>query len=348
MCDLVREQAAQGHEVGIVCDSGFVSDGSERKLTELSTMCSLGIHRVTMSRLPSPSDLRNTALISKIAKTANCAIIHGHGAKGGLYARLVARIAKSRSVYTPHGGSLHYKWTQPIGLVSLLTEKLLSKLGDGYVFVCEFERREFEKKIGSAGKNSIVVQNGLNDDEFANIELAPAPTDLLFVGEMRTLKGVDLLLLALTRLPDTTLTLVGDGPELQQFEHQVQALGLGSRARFAGRMPMREALTLGRMLVVPSRNESFPYVILEAVAAGVPTLASDVGGISEILPPQFLFEAVEPRSIADLVSHRLNEFKECRDITQQLRSKLRHNNSVREMTTKINKFYSLLGILSKL
>jgi glycosyltransferase involved in cell wall biosynthesis len=346
VCDLVRQQEAAGHTVGIVCDAGQGTAEAESRLESLSKSCSLGIHRIAMSRLPSPSDLRNTVRIAKITKSAAAEIIHGHGAKGGLYARLVALSTKARSVYTPHGGSLHYTWTRPVGFLSLLTEKILVKLGNGYVFVCEFERQEFEKKIGLAGSHSIVVQNGLNLEDFADADPSPVATDLLFVGEMRGLKGVDLLIVALAKIPEVTLTLVGDGPDLQQFQQLTNALGLSSRATFVGRLPMRDALKLGRMLIVPSRNESFPYVVLEAMAAGVPTLASRVGGIAEILPPEFLFEAVEPKSIASLIRLRLENFAGCTALTEDVRSKLRDNNSVSQMTAKINQFYDSLQTLS--
>jgi glycosyltransferase involved in cell wall biosynthesis len=60
-------------------------------------------------------------------------------------------------------------------------------------------------------------------------------------------------------------------------------LGLGDRTVFPGAMPAREAFPLGRCLVVPSRAESMPYIVLEAAASGMPLLATDVGGIPEIV-----------------------------------------------------------------
>jgi glycosyltransferase involved in cell wall biosynthesis len=65
----------------------------------------------------------------------------------------------------------------------------------------------------------------------------------------------------------------------------VQALGLSDAVRFTGALPARTAFALGRLMVVPSRAESLPYVALEAAAAGVPLVATRVGGIPEILGP---------------------------------------------------------------
>jgi glycosyltransferase involved in cell wall biosynthesis len=82
-----------------------------------------------------------------------------------------------------------------------------------------------------------------------------------------------------------TATIVGDGPDRATFESNVAAHNLGASVRFAGALPARSAFTLGRILVVPSRAESLPYVILEAAGAGLPIIATRVGGIPEILGP---------------------------------------------------------------
>ena len=63
-------------------------------------------------------------------------------------------------------------------------------------------------------------------------------------------------------------------------------LGVGHLVRFAGHRPAREALAMGRMMVIPSRAESLPYVVLEAAAAGLPIVSTSVGGIPEIFGPQ--------------------------------------------------------------
>lgn len=131
-----------------------------------------------------------------------------------------------------------------------------------------------------------VIPNGVLVDEFEPVATAPTAADLLFIGELRMLKGVDVLLRALAdvrcRRP-VSLTIVGTGPDEALFKALCSALGLDDAVTFAGAMPARRAFTLGRALVVPSRAESFPYVVLEAAAAAIPLIASDVGGIPEIV-----------------------------------------------------------------
>lgn len=101
---------------------------------------------------------------------------------------------------------------------------------------------------------------------------------------MRDLKGVDVLLEALAELHQRaiTATIVGSGPDESKFRTLSSSLGLEGRVRFTGALPIRDAFALGRIMVVPSRAESFPYVVLEAAAAGLPLIATNVGGIPEI------------------------------------------------------------------
>ena len=81
-------------------------------------------------------------------------------------------------------------------------------------------------------------------------------------------------------------TIAGEGPQGPDLAAQARRLGVADQIRFVGYQPAREAFAMGRMLVLPSRAESLPYVVLEAAAAGVPIIATRVGGIPEIFGPQ--------------------------------------------------------------
>src|SRR5208282_6245341 len=81
-------------------------------------------------------------------------------------------------------------------------------------------------------------------------------------------------------------TIVGEGPEDPRLKAQAERLEIADEVRFVGYRPAREAFAMGRMLVIPSRAESLPYVVLEAAAAGVPIIATEVGGVPEIFGPQ--------------------------------------------------------------
>jgi glycosyltransferase involved in cell wall biosynthesis len=82
-----------------------------------------------------------------------------------------------------------------------------------------------------------------------------------------------------------TLTLGGDGEESEHLKAQIGRLGLGEAVRFIGHVKARYGFSKGSLLVVPSRGDSMPYVVIEAAAAGIPMVAANVGGIPEIFGP---------------------------------------------------------------
>ncbi|WP_371832886.1 glycosyltransferase family 4 protein [Mesorhizobium koreense] len=111
--------------------------------------------------------------------------------------------------------------------------------------------------------------------------------DFLFIGMMRDLKGPDIFIDALARAQarlgrPLTAVMVGAGPDRDKYLRQVERLKLGEQVRFLEPMQARQAFSLARSVVVPSRAEAMPYIVLEALAAGMPMIATAVGGIPEI------------------------------------------------------------------
>jgi len=114
---------------------------------------------------------------------------------------------------------------------------------------------------------------------------------------MRHLKGCDVFLQALAKLRQTgrmaTAHMVGGGPERQTYLAMIDELGLSDAVTVHDPMPARRAFAMARTIVVPSRAESMPYVVLEAIAAGMPIVATNVGGIPEIFGDES-YALVEP------------------------------------------------------
>ena len=343
--DLARGQSALGHEVGIICDSTTGGSVASGLLDGIAPHCSLGIERIGISRLPGFGDVSAITRIRKHAQKLGVDIIHGHGAKGGLYGRLAARALCIPSVYTPHGGSLHYHWLAFPGFVFLASEWALARIGTGMIFVCEFERRSFAKKIGLGGKPDTVVHNGLWPEEFSAIKPDKDAADILYMGDMRHLKGVDILLKALAivqRKRALTACLVGDGPDSAEFKKLAKALGLATSVTFRGRLPTAQALKRGKLLVLPSRAESFPYVVLEAAAGRVPMIASDVGGIPEILPAKNLCPPNNPDALARHIELALAIPAAIADDAKALAESSRTSFDAGVMGRKVTAFYQRL------
>lgn len=342
MRDLARGQSMLRHEVAIICDATTGGEAARSALAAAEAYCSLGVHRIAIGRLPGIGDIAASRAVADICRRLAPDVLHGHGAKGGVYARLAGRRLGVPSFYTPHGGSLHYEWTHAPGLAFLAAERFLVRYGSGMVFVCAFEQQAFERKIGLGGLPSCVVHNGLWPEEFSPALPHDDASDILFIGEMRELKGVSELLTAigiLSRERQVSATIAGDGPQRQEFEAQAGGLGITRHVNFAGAMPAAKAFALGRVFVMPSRAESFPYVVLEAAAAELPVVATAVGGIPEIMPASDLVPPRDPRALADAIGERLRDPATAKAKAQDLARSLRMRFSAQRMSAEITAFY---------
>ncbi len=295
VADLARAQAADGHHVGIVADSLTGGEAAARVFEYLSPALALGVTRFPMRRLPHPGDLVAAWRVARLVQRLAPDIVHGHGAKGGLYARLPALAPtlfpkpahRPVRAYTPHGGSLHFRSNAFSGKVFFAAERIMGRVTDLMPFESDYARRRFIEAVEAPRALAPVVYNGLAPEEFTPARPVSEAADFLFVGEIRAAKGLAELLEAFAVLPThLTLALVGSGPDESAFRELSRRLGLSDRVRFLDRMPTREALRCGRILVVPSRAESLPYVVLEGIAAKAPIVATRVGGVPEIFGNQ--------------------------------------------------------------
>jgi glycosyltransferase involved in cell wall biosynthesis len=213
-------------------------------------------------------------------------VLHGHGAKAGAFIRLKPRSQDTIRVYTPHGGSLHYPLNTIKGALYSRLERALMNSTDLFLFESAFARDTYQRTIGIPSGLVRCVFNGVTADEFDPVTRAADATDVVYVGEFRHIKGADLLIDAVARLRadgrPVTLTLAGDGEELGTLKAQIERLGLAGAIRFIGHVKARYGFSKGTVLVVPSRGDSMPYVVIEAAAAGIPMVAANVGGIPEI------------------------------------------------------------------
>jgi glycosyltransferase involved in cell wall biosynthesis len=121
-----------------------------------------------------------------------------------------------------------------------------------------------------------------------------------------------------------TLTLAGDGEELGNLKAQIQRLGLGEAVRFIGHVKARYGFSKGRLLVVPSRGDSMPYVVIEAAAAGIPMVAANIGGIPEIFATHTdaLFAPNIVGAMADAIETALEDPEAARARARSLRERI--------------------------
>jgi glycosyltransferase involved in cell wall biosynthesis len=309
--DLAHGQAERGHEVGIVADSLTGGERADAAFKEIAPRLKLGVHRLPIRREPHPADLNAARRFLRLARSLKLDVLHGHGAKAGAYVRLMGKSPSTIRVYTPHGGSLHYSPSTAKGALYARLERALMNRTELFLFESAFARDTYERVIGKPAGLVRCVFNGVAASEFDPVAVAADATDVVYVGEFRHIKGADLLIQAVARLradgKPVTLTLAGDGEETETLKALIASLNLGDAVRFIGHVKARYGFSKGKLLVVPSRGDSMPYVVIEAAAAAVPLIAAHVGGIPEILGPHkdALFVADSVGAMADAVEAAL-------------------------------------------
>jgi glycosyltransferase involved in cell wall biosynthesis len=287
--DLANGQADRGHEVGIIADSLTGGERAQEALAGIAPRLKLGVHRIAIHREPWPTDALVWTRFMHMIRRLKPDVLHGHGAKAGAFVRMRTRTNHIIRVYTPHGGSLHYKPNSIKGQIYGRLERALMNSTDLFLFESAFARDTYQRTIGNPLGLVRCVFNGVTADEFDPVPRAADASDVVYVGEFRNIKGADLLVDAVARLHadgrPVTLTLAGDGQETAALKAQVERLGLNNSVRFIGHVKARHGFAQGKLLVVPSRGDSMPYVVIEAGAAGIPMVAANVGGIPEIFGP---------------------------------------------------------------
>jgi len=291
--DLAIEQAARGHEVGVFFDSGGLCERVDEALTRISGGLALGVGTFPIHRNPGVQDVFAFARFSAWLRQARPDVVHGHGSKGGVYARLSALVGTPGApirAYTPHGGSFNYRPGSWPHRLYMGVERMVASSTDVFLFESAYIAGRFDQYVGFREGSRRIVLNGLGEAEFVPVEPNADAADLLYVGELREAKGIDTLLEALplvarARGAPPRAILVGSGPDQAILTERALRLGVAAHVSFPGPMPIRHAFRLGRILAVPSRAESMPYVVLEAAGAHVPMVATDVGGIPEIFGP---------------------------------------------------------------
>lgn len=262
--------------------------------------------------------------ISLKALTEDYDVIHVHGMSPTItdLSILFARMRGKPIVLTYHNDAESQAWGPIARLAAFVYASLVSfVIGTCNVIVSSTRsyaatsvalRRSMDKlRVIPMGVDSIKYENVQPRDSIR------ATRKLLFVGQLKEYKGVDVLLDAISILKSNgeqvEIDIVGTGPELQKLKQKAQSLGIESNAHFLGNVPDSELLELYSTcdsLVLPSlnRREAFGIVLLEAMAAGRPVIASNIPGVNEVATKGggHLATPNDPHSLALNISNSLS------------------------------------------
>ncbi|MEJ0013040.1 MAG: glycosyltransferase family 4 protein [Bauldia sp.] len=350
--DLVEAQRRAGHDVAIVCDSSTGGAFEERLFAEIAPTLSLGLHRFPMTREVSLADAAAAWRALGEIRALGPDVIHAHGAKGGAYARIIGTLLRATGtrvarIYTPHGGSLHYDPQSRQGKAYFAMERLLGHMTDAFVFVSQYEADAYIAKVGKPKAPVAIALNGLREEEFDVVTPDADARDFLFIGMMRSLKGPEDFIRALALIRERTgraptAWMVGDGDEKPWFRQLAKVLNLDKAIAFRDAMPARQAFALAHAVVAPSRAESMPYLILESIAAGMPTIATRVGGLPEIFGAESdrLVPAQNPAALADAMMRALDDPAGAPADAARLRAMIRPRFAVEAMAATVAGAYA--------
>ena len=200
---------------------------------------------------------------------------------------------------------------------------------------------------GLAASRISVVPNGLDLSRFTPRPLPSKLRRIVMVANLRPGKGHATLIAAapsiLERFPDAHFELVGDGTERQQLEQLVRARGLTSAFTFTGHAEnVPERLAAADLFTLPSESEAFPNAVLEAMAAGLPIVASAVGGICEVVHPGqtgILVQPNDPQGLSDGICRLMTNSREAHALAAGGRSLVESQFSFDRMVSSIEQLY---------
>ncbi len=288
--------------------------------------------------------------VGRLARTLGATVIHTHVYRGDFAGSVAARCLRLPVVATYHG---HTAGDWRNRLYEWLDRRLLAWF-DAVACVSAAGLERLGRALVPRSKLHL-VPNGYRPVELLSRSAARARLGLAgdgftvgWVGRLSHEKGADLFLEALGALRDERLqtVLIGDGSERLALDAAARGLGLRTdHVRFAGQVPNAGAL-FGALdvLVLSSRTEGLPIVLLEAMSAGVPVVAFAVGGIPEALPPDagWLVAAGKPRALAAAIREVAHDPAEARRRTEVARRVFRERFAEQRWVAAVDRIYELV------
>ncbi len=302
---ILKELVAHNYRVSLVVGRKF-------EISEEWDLRGIEVHQVVqLVKYVNPINdivalLKIVAILRKISPEA----VHTHLAKAGIVGRFAAKIAKVPNIFhTVHGPTFHNSLNPLIRLIFRSLERLTGRFTDSFVFVGNGIQDQYIKNRISNRYNSSVIRTGRPDSEIDDtlelndedrritrklLNTSQEDFVLIFVGRIVKSKQVDHAIRCIRRLLNSGLEVilwvVGEAllPEEQEYEStiksMVESLNLTNSVKFLGFR--HDALLLihaADVLVLPSKYEGLPNVLVEAGLAGRPAVAYDVSGANEVL-----------------------------------------------------------------
>jgi glycosyltransferase involved in cell wall biosynthesis len=241
-------------------------------------------------------DLRALVGLFRMFRRYRPSVVNTHSSKAGVLGRAAARLARVPViVHTVHGWSFEQREGRAATAAYLVAERVLAHLTDRLLVVSRSLRESgLAAGVGKTGQYEL-VRAGEDLSEFATAvagrhssrQLLGLSDDVVLAGTVSRLsppKDPFTLVQAVALVPDLHLLVIGDGPLRTDLLVEIDRLGIADRVRLLGARPdVPRLLGALDLFVLSSKSESLPLSVIEALAAGIPVVASDVGGLRELV-----------------------------------------------------------------
>jgi len=236
-------------------------------------------------------------------------------------------------------------------------DKILSHMTNRIVVVAEFLKRNLVQKEWMNPEAITTIYNGIDGDDFtrrgdrveiaAELNISPTSKILGIVARLDPIKNHRCLIKAMkkvaVRFPDALLLVIGDGPMRTKLEELVSLEHLNGNIIFLGtRNDIPRLLSVLDIFVLSSLSEGLPLTILEAMAAGKPIVATDVGGIPEIIQggsEGIIVPSNDPDVLADAISDLLRDDRKRIDMGAKARMKFEEKFTIQTMVKRYEELY---------
>lgn len=318
--NIAKYLARRGHEVHVITslDSGLPKKNIEEGFY---------IHRVKLNyKIPFLSIFIYFIKIVLLISQINPDIVHSQSLIAGWMTVLIKIFLRIPCVVFGRGSDIYteYKFKKTI-------LKLTLRKADAIIALTEDMRNEMKKIYN---RDIFVIPNGINIDNYVKVsknKIFNKDKTILFVGTLRPIKGVKYLIESMKIIqqynPNIRLMLVGNGNDKENLNKLVDTFKLSGCINFVGQIPneiIPKYMAISDIFVLPSLSEGFPVVILEAMASGLPIVATKVGGLAEIVKDGingYLVDPCRPEEIAEKVILILEDDKLSEKISKNNKEK---------------------------
>lgn len=289
--DMATSARDLGHEVLVVT-------GAPGELTARLSVAGVPVRTISLLTrdVSVLQEFRVFGELLQIMREYQPTVVHGNSSKAGGLVSLAGRVAGvPRIIFTAHGWA--FNEDRPVLARTLIWLAHYATLLLAHTTICVSNAMKRDTRhMPFVERSCVVIHNGISEfpmalREDAHMILAPHISFPIWIGtiaELHPTKQLPVLIEAFARIqdayPDVTLLIMGEGSERLRLEELVRAHGLQDRVRLRGHVEDASAyLRAFDIFVLPSRSEGLGYVLLEAGLAGLPVIASNVGGIPEII-----------------------------------------------------------------